>query len=54
VSGNLEIPIIWHLKRVIPRTKVWLFIRKKSVFNETGMFKRTHSSVCKSTVVAIS
>jgi hypothetical protein len=50
---NLEVLIIRHLRRVLPRPEIFLFIRKKALSLKQadlrGMFKKTSKSVCTST-----
>jgi folate-binding Fe-S cluster repair protein YgfZ len=56
-SEKLEILIIWHLKRVVPRPKVLLFMTKKrkplslKQADLWDMFKKASKNVCTSTVV---
>jgi hypothetical protein len=52
----LEIMILWHLKRAVPRPKVMLFMTKKKPVSLKqadlrDMFKKTSKSVCTSTVL---
>jgi hypothetical protein len=52
----LEILIIWHLKRVVPRPKVFLFMTQKKPLSQKqadlrDMFKKTSKNVRTSTVV---
>jgi hypothetical protein len=55
VSNNLEILIIQHLRKVVPRWEVLLFTTKKfsSMQQEDlrDMFRKASDSVCPSTVV---
>jgi len=48
-SHNLEILIIWHLGRLVPRTEVLLFTRQTASSMKQAhlrdMFKKTYKSV---------
>lgn len=48
-SNNLEILIVWHLRRVAPRAKILLLPEKKADLKD--IFKTASKSVCISTVV---
>jgi len=48
MSDNSGILIIRHLRRVIQRPSVWLFIRKKASAVKQARSKRTPNSVCTS------
>jgi hypothetical protein len=54
-SSNSEIPIIWHLRRNVPRLEVLLFNRKKASSMKHAdlrhMFKKDFKSICTPTVV---
>jgi hypothetical protein len=51
-SDNLEILIIQHLRRAVPRSRVLLFTRKKGYSmkqaDHRDMFKKTSKAVCTS------
>jgi len=55
-SDSLEILIIQHLGRIVPRFEVSFVTRKTSFSIETGnfrdMFKKAYKSICTPTVVA--
>jgi hypothetical protein len=54
MSHNSEILIIQHLRRIVPRPEVLLFIRKKVKQTDLrDMFKKASKNVYTSTVVVI-
>jgi hypothetical protein len=55
ICDNLEILIIWHLRRVVPRLEVLLFTTKKCLLMKEAdlrhIIKKASKIVCTSTIV---